>query len=103
VSEGVAHRIDPLRRKEVLRGETTTPDRCWFGVSEGRMWMDGESVDARVALPSGGNCHLLYRGSIDDAIACTPARRLGASIDMRPGLTVEDIAEMMQEESGGST
>jgi hypothetical protein len=88
---------------EVLRGETTTPDRCWFGVSEGRMGMDGESVDARVDRPIGGNRHLLYRGSIDDAIACAPARRLGARIDMRPGLTVEDIAEMMQEESGGST
>jgi hypothetical protein len=96
-------RVQARRLIEVLRTETTTPDRCWFCVSERRARLDDQGVDARVALPSGGNCHLVYPGSIDDAIAQAPAQRRGASIALRPGLTVEEIARRLRKESGSST
>jgi len=51
---------------EHLRGRTTTPDRCWFGLWEGFGGLDDGGIRERVALPHRN--YLLYNGTIDHAL-----------------------------------
>ncbi len=49
-----------------LRGATTTPDMCWFGLWEGFGGLDDGRVRERVELPNRN--YLLHSGAIDRAL-----------------------------------
>lgn len=51
---------------ELLRGATTTPDRCWFCLWEGYGGLDDGGVSARVTRPH--RAYLLYTGPIERAL-----------------------------------
>ena len=54
----------------LLRPATTTPDRCWFCLWEGRGGLDDHGVTERVRLP--GRDYLFHAGPVEMALASPP-------------------------------
>src|ERR1041384_1263433 len=61
---------------DILRGETTTPDRCWFCVNDRSRSLDDQGVPERVRLPKGGASYLMHGGPIERALLSPPSKSL---------------------------
>jgi hypothetical protein len=89
---------------DLLRSETTTPERCWFCVPDDNHDLDDQGVLERVDLPSGGVSYLLHGGPIELAMM-PPPERTRYTPD-RPDLTDaelrEELAAELQEQEGAS-
>jgi hypothetical protein len=79
LDEASAHRLT-----EILRRWTSTPDECWFGLTDGYPWPheDGnyrspDPVPAKIrsgptlGWPNTSERYLLYRGNIEAALLCS--------------------------------
>jgi hypothetical protein len=90
----------PLAQRRVLvdllRGETTTPERCWFCVPDDNHDLDDQGVGQRVDLPSGGTAYLLHGGSIELALMPPPER--SHHVPVRLDLTDEEMREELAAE-----
>lgn len=64
---------------DILRGETTTPDRCWFCVNARLRSLDPQGVTERVRLPGGGASYLMHGGPIERG-AAVAARQVCAFV-----------------------
>lgn len=60
---------------DILRGETTTPDLCWFCVDDRSRSLDDQGVTERVRLPRGSASYLMHGGPIERALVSPPASR----------------------------
>jgi hypothetical protein len=83
---------------DLLRAETTTPERCWFCRAAGDLKVDTQGVNERLTLPSGGRSYLLHGGSIDLALVSTPLRDQAedAYIASRDDLTPAELEQELR-------
>lgn len=65
---------------DILRGETTTPDRCWFCVSDRLPGLDAQGVTGRVRLPGAGASYLMHGGPIERALLSPPGKPLQVAL-----------------------
>jgi hypothetical protein len=86
---------------EVLRGETATPERCWFCFDDRRLEIDTQGVRERVEFPDGNARYLLHGGPIERALLPPPQRPLPAF--ERDGGTLQEFGEELREKLAGYT
>jgi hypothetical protein len=84
---------------DILRGETTTPDRCWFCVDDRTRSLDDQGVTERVRLPSGGASYLMHGGPIERALLSPPGKSL--QVVLPEGAPLPDLLAAMREQLEG--
>ena len=84
---------------EILRGETTTPDRCWFCVNDSSRSLDDQSVTERVRLPGGGASYLMYGGPIEWALLSPPGKSL--QVVLPEGAPLPELLAAMRKQIAG--
>jgi hypothetical protein len=67
---------------DILRSETTTPDRCWFCVADRLSGLDDQRVTERVRLSNGAS-YLLHGGPIERALLSPPGRSANVVLPVR--------------------
>lgn len=84
---------------DVLRGETTTPDRCWFCVDADLDGLDTQTVTERVRLPGGGAPYLMHGGPIERALLSPPGKAL--QVVLPEGAPLPDLLAAVHEQLQG--
>ncbi|HET7504171.1 MAG TPA: hypothetical protein VFK02_24290 [Kofleriaceae bacterium] len=84
---------------DILRDETTTPDRCWFCVDDRSRSLDDQTVTERVRLPRGGASYLMHGGPIERALLSPPGKSL--QVVLPEGAPLPDVLAAMREQLEG--
>jgi hypothetical protein len=92
-----AHQLQVL--VDILRGETTTPDLCWFCVDDRSRSLDDQGVTERVRLPRGSASYLMHGGPIERALVSPPGQSL--QVALPEGAPPPDLLAAMREQLEG--
>jgi hypothetical protein len=84
---------------EILRGETGTPERCWFCVPDGRRELDDQGISERVVLAGNGPRYLLHGGPVEQALVPPPQKPLPVVIE--DDARLEDLARELSVKLAG--
>lgn len=85
---------------DILRGETTTPELCWFCVDDRSRSLDDQGVTERVRLPRGSASYLMHGGPIERALMSPPGK--SRHVPLPEGASLRDRLAAMREQRDGT-
>lgn len=88
---------------DLLRDETTTPERCWFCFADRHHPLDDQRIAERVEIPRGRCPHLVTSGPLELALVPPPEKppRLALPAGDDPRALVTAVAKQLGSHFGG--
>jgi hypothetical protein len=88
---------------DLLRGETATPERCWFLVADRHRSLDTQGVPERFSFPDGGWRYLLHGGPLDHALWPPPEKKLQVKLLEQGSMreVLEDLGRQLEDQLDG--